>query len=107
MSSQGLKHAIHSRHKYWHEHAHHDTRHVVTQLEDTTWPSSDALKDDGKEKKGEAGGGGEEGGRKRGLESTAASGMKVEKEEVAVAVERRAREGYDPACLAVYSVSML
>lgn len=50
MSSQGLKHAIHSRHKYWHEHAHHDTRHEETQLEDTTWLSSDALKDDEEEK---------------------------------------------------------
>lgn len=50
MSSQGLKHAIHSRHKYWHEHAHHDTRHEVTQLEDAVRLSSDAFKD-GEEKK--------------------------------------------------------
>lgn len=55
MSSQGLKHAIHSRHKYWHEHAHHDTRHEETQLEDTTWLSSDALKDDEEEKEVEKG----------------------------------------------------
>lgn len=50
VSSQGLKHAIHSRHKYWHEHAHHDTRHEVTQLEDAVPLSSDASKD-GEEKK--------------------------------------------------------
>lgn len=67
MSSQGLKHAIHSRHKYWHEHAHHDTRHEVTQLEDTTWPSSDASKrwkEKNRGKKRE---------KEKSLESTAAS----------------------------------
>lgn len=72
MSSQGLKHAIHSRHKYWHEHAHHDTRHEVTQLEDTTWLSSDALKD-GEEKKV---GGEKKEKKKKSLESTVASEMK-------------------------------
>lgn len=70
MSSQGLKHAIHSRHKYWHEHAHHDTRHEETQLEDTTWLSSDALKDDEEEKEV----GGEKKEKEKSLEGTVASG---------------------------------
>lgn len=102
VSSQGLKHAIHSRHKYWHEHAHHDTRHVVTQLEDTTWPSSDALKDDGEEKKGGAAGGGEEGAQKkeRVWRVRLHRGWKLEEEKekevvvvVVAAVELRAQEG--------------
>lgn len=46
VSSQRLKHAIHSRHNYWHEHAHHNTRHEETQLGDTTWLPSSAIKDD-------------------------------------------------------------
>lgn len=69
MSSQGLKHAIHTRHKYWHEHAHHDTRHEETRLEDTTWLSSDALKEDEeKEVKIKR--------EKKSLENTVASGMR-------------------------------
>lgn len=68
MSSQRLKHAIHSWHNYWHEHAHHDTRHEETQLGDTTWLPSDALKEYEDKRWSRK--------KKRSLENAAASGMR-------------------------------